>query len=174
MRAMRRRTGTCRVLRVSALAGLISTCALVASCGGPEPDLVTALQVTDVVSGWFDAGIVNGQNKLVPTLSFRLKNVAAQPVSNVDLNAVFRVVNDPEQLGSRFVKGIDRSGLAPGALIGPFVVRSDLGYTSEAPRMQMLQNSQFKDAQVEVFAKRGSQQWVKLTQHVIQRQLLTR
>ena len=53
------------------------------------------------------------------------------------------------------------------------MLRSDLGYTSEAPRMTMLQNSQFKDAQVQVYAKHGSQQWVRLAEYTIQRQLLT-
>jgi len=152
-----------------ALAMLSSACFVVSA----EPEVGGALQVTDVVTGWFDAGIVRGQNKLVPPISFRVKNVADRSISSVDLNSVFRVIGDDEQLGSKYVKGIDRSGLTPGSSAGPFVLRSELGYTSEAPRMQMLQNSQFKDAQVEVFAKHGSQQWVKLGRFTIQRQLLT-
>ena len=36
------------------------------------------LQVQDVSTGWFDAGIVNGQNKLVPSITFRLKNISDQ------------------------------------------------------------------------------------------------
>lgn len=164
-----------RVARLSAgVSSVVLAAALVSSCHASEPEVGTTLQVTDVVTGWFDAGIVRGQNKLVPTISFRVKNVADRPISNVDFNSVFRVVGDSEQLGSKYVKGIDRNGLAPGGAVGPFVLRSELGYTSEAPRMQMLQNSQFKDAQVDVFAKHGSGQWVKLAEHTIQRQLLTR
>jgi hypothetical protein len=169
---MGRLTRVGRILAVAVPLALGAT--LASSCGRDEPELKAALQVTDVVTGWFDVGIVNGQNKLVPTITFRLKNVADRSISRVDLNAVFRVVNDPEQLGSRFVKGIDRNGLAPGAFAGPFVLRSELGYTSEAARTQMLQNSQFKDAQVELFAKHSSDQWAKLLERVIQRQLLTR
>lgn len=157
---------------VAVLLALIGPVA-VAGCGGSEPEAGTALQVTDVVTGWFDAGIVNGQNKLVPTISFRLKNGADRAISSVDLNSVFRVIGDEEQLGSKYVRGIDRNGLAPGGIVGPFVLRSDLGYTSEAPRLQMLQNSQFKDAQVQVYAKHGSSQWVRLAEITIQRQLLT-
>ena len=145
----------------------------VAGCRSSEPDPGAALEVTDVVTGWFDAGIVNGQNKLVPTISFRLKNNADRAISRVDLNSVFRVIGDEEQLGSKYVRGIGRNGLAPGASVGPFVLRSDLGYTSEAARMNMLQNSQFRDAQVQVYAKHGSAQWVRLAEITIQRQLLT-
>ena len=40
-----------------------------------------ALQVTQVSSGWFDAGLDNlGRNKLVPTVSFRLENVTSGTV----------------------------------------------------------------------------------------------
>jgi hypothetical protein len=157
------------------LAGVVALFVATAgsACSRNDVDLKAALQVTDVVTGWFDVGIVKGQNKLVPTISFRLKNVSDQKVANVDLNGVFRVVDDPQQLGSRYVRGIGREGLAPGSVAGPFVMRSDLGYSSEAPRLQMLQNSQFRDGQVEVFAKHSSSQWVELHKQIIQRQLLT-
>jgi len=173
MRAMPRPNRIARLL-VTAVAPAFVMAALTSACSAAEPEVGRALKVTDVVTGWFDAGIVKGQNKLVPTISFRVKNVAGQSISSVDINSVFRVIGDDEQLGSRYVKGINRDGLSPGNSVGPFILRSELGYTSEAPRMQMLQNSQFKDAQVEVFAKHGSQQWVKLGEYTIQRQLLTR
>ena len=173
--AMSRVTGSARRpvrLWLALVLGLSAPMAL-AGCRSSEPEASTALQVTDVVTGWFDAGIVNGQNKLVPTISFRLKNSADRPISSVDINSVFRVIGDEEQLGSKYVHGIDRNGLAPGGTVGPFVLRSDLGYTSEGSRLQMLQNSQFKDAQVQVYAKHGSSQWVRLAEITIQRQLLT-
>jgi hypothetical protein len=47
------------------------------------------LKVTDVQSGWFDAGIVNGENKLVPA-SVSAQNVSQEPIENVQINAVFR------------------------------------------------------------------------------------
>ena len=41
-----------------------------------EPEL-EALEVTDVSTGWYDAGVVDGKNKLVPSLTFRLRNKGA-------------------------------------------------------------------------------------------------
>lgn len=41
-----------------------------------EPDAKQALSITDVVSGWLDKGIVDGQNKIVPTVSLKIKNAA--------------------------------------------------------------------------------------------------
>jgi hypothetical protein len=143
-------------------------------CGPGEPPADKVLQVTDVVTGWLDDGIVGGQNKLVPTISYKVKNTGSGSLSYVSFNAVFKVVDDPEELGSALLKGIDGNGLAAGQTAGPFIARSQLGYTSPAPRMQMLQHSQFKDAQVELFSKHRSGGWIKIGQYKIQRQVLTK
>jgi len=52
-------------------------------------DLTKGLQILDVSTGWFDAGLVNGQNKLVPTISFKLKNVSDQKLSVLQVNVLF-------------------------------------------------------------------------------------
>ena len=143
------------------------------ACGSNEPDVKAALQVAEDVSGWYDAGIANGQNKLVPEIAFRVKNAADRSVSNVSLNVVFHVVNDPQELGSAYLQGIDTKGLAAGQTSQEFVARSQLGYTSQEARVQMLQHSQFKDAEAEIFAKHASANWVSLGKFTIKRQLIT-
>jgi hypothetical protein len=139
-----------------------------------EPDVMQAISVTDVVTGWLDKGIVDGQNKLVPTISLKIKNGADRPLSYLQLNAVFRIVDDTEELGSRVVRATDSDPLAPGGTAGPFNLSSDLGYSSPASRTQMLQHSQFRDAKVDLFIKHGSRQWVRLGEYRITRQLLAR
>lgn len=148
--------------------------ALAVACGGASVDITQALQVTDVTTGWFDAGIVEGKkNKLVPTISFRLKNAAPIDIDTVQINGVFRRVGEEDEWGSAFVRAIGSDGLAPGSSTSPVVLRSHLGYTGEQPRVEMLQHSEFRDARVELFVKHGSAQWVKLTELRIERQLVT-
>lgn len=162
-----------RVPRLSAAIALAALALTAAGCG-PRVDVKQALEVTDVVTGWYDAGIVEGnKNKLVPRVSFRVKNVSSASVDTIQFNAVFRVVGDVQELGSVFVRGIGPDGLAPGQSTETYSLQSALGYTGEQPRMQMLQHEQFQDAQVEIFAKPGSAQWVKLAEFKIDRQLLT-
>ena len=48
-----------------------------AACG-PEVDVAKALELNVVNSGWFDAGIINGQNKLVPAVTITIKNHSDQ------------------------------------------------------------------------------------------------
>jgi hypothetical protein len=156
----------------AALAVLV-TASLAAGCG-PDIDVAQVLEVRNAITGYTDLGIVDGKNKLVPSISFQVRNTGEQSVTNVQLNAVFRVIGDQEELGSALVRGIGADGLAPGQESEPFVMRSALGYTGEQSRAQMLQHTEFRDVQVEVFAKHGSRQWVKLTTFKVDRQLLTR
>jgi len=145
---------------------------LVAGCRAREVEHDLAL--TDVQTGWYDAGIVNGMNKLVPTVTLSLENVSSEPISRVQLNAVFRRVGEDQEWDSHFTRGIGPEGLEPGQVTEPLVLRSDRGYTgTEQTRQQMLQNSQFVDARVEIFGKHGRRQWVKIGEYTIDRQLLT-
>ena len=148
--------------------------ALSTACGSSAREPITALiEPVEVKTGWFDAGVEDGKNKLLPTVTLKLKNVSSAPVANIQLNAVIRRVGETEEWGGAFRKVIDSSGLPPGSSTEPIVLRSNLGYTSTEPRAQMLKNSQFVDAQVQVFAKHGGNQWTKLGEWRIERDLLT-
>ena len=145
---------------------------LLAGCRSVEVE--KAVTVTDVQTGWYDAGLVEGQkNKLVPSISLRLQNIAGEQVESVQLNAIFRRVGEQEAWGEHYVIAIPREGLAAGAKTNPIVLRSTLGYTGTQSRLQMLQNREFVDAKVEIYGKTGSRTWVKLSEHQIGRQLLT-
>jgi len=169
---MRQRTIVPNVLVALLVAG---TAVSAASCGGPPVDLAKALKVTDAVTGWYDAGIVEGQkNKLVPSISFRLTNVGTAPVSSVYVTVSFRFVGDEQELGSSYIKAVGFDGLAAGASTPPMVARSSFGYTGEQPRNQMLEHSTFVDAQVSLFAKSGAAAPVKIGEYKVDRQLLTK
>jgi len=146
---------------------------LPAACA-PDVDLKKGLQIVDVNTGWFDAGIVNGQNKLVPTIEFKLKNVSDQKLKVIQVNVLFKRVNDPAEWGSGFVTVVGSAGLAPGAVTDTVLVKSNLGYTgSDQTRQEMLQNSQFIDARAEFSAKYGSIQWARLAEFPVTRTLIS-
>ncbi|MBP7569195.1 MAG: hypothetical protein KBA95_03935 [Acidobacteria bacterium] len=157
-------------------AALVLALALAApGCGGGDVEIARDLQVTDVVSGWFDAGIVeDGKNKLVPSVSLRLKNASASEIASVQMFAKFMRVGETEEWGTPpYVRAIGPDGLAPGQSTEPLVLRSNLGYTGLQPRAQMLRNREFVDARVELYAKYRANNWVKLGEYQVERQLLT-
>ena len=158
-------------MRASVRLLLLLASVSVAGCG-PTVDLKKGLQVTILDSGWFDAGIVNGQNKLVPSFTFTLKNVSDQKLVTMQVNALFRRVNENEEWGSGFKTVVGSDGLPSGSTTPPITVRSQLGYTGSEARQEMLQNSHFVDAKVELFGKYAATQWVLLGTYPIKRQLL--
>ena len=142
-----------------------------AGCG-PTIDLTKGLKVTVVSSGWYDAGIVNGQNKLVPSITLTLTNVSDRRLNVLQINALFRRVTEQDEWGSRFLPVAGSEGLAPGATTKTLILTSNHGYTGTEPRLDILKNSHFVDAKVEVFAKYGSTQWKRLGEFQIARQLV--
>ena len=172
---------------------------LTLSACSPRIDLPASLAVEDVTTGWLDAGIDDsGRNKLVPTISFRLENLSSEHVGSLQVNSIFRrclvapagqpepvsevspanpsagtCAGEMQEWGSSFIRAVGREGLVPGGSTDAFTLKSGLGYTGEQPRLEMLQHRGFVDVKVELFAKHGPDQWVRLGEHPITRHLLT-
>lgn len=187
-----RRRGRAGAAGRSGVLGLVLAGVLAGGCGAPL-DARTALAVADVTTGWLDVGLDElGRNKLVPTISFRLRNVSDERVRTLQLNGVFRrcqpapasdvvpagpaaetCVGEDQEWGNAFVRAVGRDGLDPGSAAGPFTMESGLGYTGEQPRLEMLRHRDFVDVKVEIFVKHRADSWTRLSEHPIDRQLLT-
>jgi hypothetical protein len=153
---------------------LILVFALLGSGCGPGVDLTKGLQIDVVDTGWFDAGIVDGQNKLVPTISFTVKNVSDQKLGSLQMMSIFFHANDPNSEWSNGLLTVTGSeGLAPGATTRVLTMKAPVGYTSEDPRADMLKNTRFVDALVRLVAKYGSTQWTRVKEVPIERKLIT-
>jgi hypothetical protein len=158
-------------MRAPVFVAMAAVAILSAGCG-PTVDLTQNLEVLDVATGWFDAGIVNGQNKLVPSVTFKLRNGSDQKLVTLQVNALFRRVSEADEWGSGFLTVAGSDGLAAGATTDAITIKSHLGYTGTEARHEMLQNSLFVDAKVELFAKYGSIQWQRVGDYPIERLLI--
>src|SRR5215831_11878395 len=154
---------------------------LAAGCGKPV-DLKQVLQVTDLSGGYHDAGIVDGRNKIVPSITFRLKKSTDESLRPLSVNVVFKklppagtAIAPGQPTEEDFDEVFKQSVPFDGNQTGLLTVRSQAGYTGDPPqsRADMLKNSQFRDMRVHVFAKHSSSQWVEIAQFDIPRQLLT-
>lgn len=164
-------------MRRSPLASAVFACfvgAVAFSAGCSDPvDLKQAVEVTDVTSGWFDAGVVEGKNKIVPSVSFRIRKKTNVDVRPLALNLVF---NHADGSASSFEDiYLARVPLESGET-EVITARSKNGYTADPPqtRADMLKNSTFRDVAIQIFAKQSSAQWVELQRVTVQRQILTR
>lgn len=124
-----------------------------AACG-PQVDLAR-LEVTEITSGYYDFGVVDGLNKLVPSISFRLKNNGTVPADRIALTVSFWQDGDDGELDSKEVRAIGAAEVPPGGSSDVVLVRSAWGYKLQQPRAELFINSEFKDFTAKIFAKRG-------------------
>jgi hypothetical protein len=161
------------IARACAAAALVFSLGA-AGCSAPDIDVAKVVKVADVTTGWFDAGIVDGQNKLVPSAVVTVTNTGTETLSGLQIFVVFRFIGESEELGSGMVVLRGNDALAPNATSKPINVRANWGFSGLQPRAQMLMHSQFKDARVEIFAKYGAKPFVKIGEAQVARQLLTK
>jgi hypothetical protein len=151
--------------------GVLTVAVATALACGPSIDLTTALRIDGLSSGWSDAGYADGLYKITPSVSFRITNTSPSRLEPLHVNAVFRRVGQAAEWAARFVPVAGSKGFQPGQSTA-LVLTSDLGYTSFDPVDEMLRNSQFVDADVDLFARHGSSPWVKLATYRVERQLI--
>ncbi len=160
-------------MRAVAAAGAILLAASAAGCSKPV-DLKQVLKIDVSSAGYFDAGIVDGRNKLIPSVTFTLIKSINEVLSPLSLNVAFKRLSGPggveEDFDESFIQGVKFVGNEA----APITVRPKAGYTGDPPqsRADMLKNSQFRDIRVHVFAKHGSGQWVEIGQIDLPRQLI--
>ena len=139
------------------------------ACDKPV-DVAKAVQVSVVTSGWLTAGSAGGKNKIVPAVALRLKNGSNEMLNAVQVNAVFRLISTNDEIGSDFCPVSGSGGLAPGASTDSIMLKAQRGYTGADPFEDLLKNSQFVDARVEVFVKTGPGQWTRVGGYPIARE----
>jgi hypothetical protein len=148
-----------------------------AACS-PRVDLKQSLEITDASGGWYDAGIVEGKNKIVPSVTFRLRKKADASLDSVAVNVAFR---HPPAAGATTEDEMDEvfiqnAQFSEGERTPPLTVRTNNGYTGDPPqgRLDLLKHSQFRDVRARVYVKYGSAQWVDIGTIDVPRQLITR
>ena len=155
---------------------LLAAAVLGGACRG-SVDVKQAVTVVETSSGWYDAGIVDGKNKIVPSVTFRLRKQPGTDLSALALNVVFR---HPPAEGSNVEEDWDEVFLQRTTFTGdqtePLTVRTEKGYTGDPPqtRADLLRNSFFRDVRARIYARYSSSQWAEIGSIDVPRQLLVR
>lgn len=127
----------------------------------------------ELSGGYYDAGIVDGKNKLLPSVSFRLVRTGNRP-RRVTLDVHFRKIvgNELQEFNEVLLQAIE---FAEGNQTGVINARSPAGYTGDSPqsRAEMLKHGQFQDMRAVILARQSSTTWVELARFDLPRQVLT-
>lgn len=89
--------------------------------------------------------------KLVPQISFRIKNIGTKPLTYVNFNAIYQFKGDPENFGDAFMAAIRGKAIPPGGTSDLIILTSNLGV--EGKNLAGIRdNPQWKTAFVRLFA----------------------
>jgi hypothetical protein len=141
-------------------------------------DLGKSLTVVDTFSGYYDDGVVSegrpqaGWNRILPSLTFKLRNDGTKEISSIQLTVSFWQDGDDGEKDSAEVRGVGPEGLKPGATTEAITVRPPvIGINQEGRRADIFQHSQFRDWTIKVFAKHGGN-IVRLGEFKVDRRLI--
>src|SRR5262252_2908420 len=132
---------------VAALVALV-----VASACGPDVDVARSITVTDVISGYYDNGLKNGWNYLMPSITFRLANSAPSSVTGLELTVAYWQDGKDGEWDSVLLQRIGNDTIPAGGKSEPVTVRGTVGYRLEDVRNNLFSNSGFIDVTAKIFA----------------------
>src|SRR5262245_15972626 len=125
------------------LTRLVAAAALLGTACGPGVDVAAALHLESVATGWAEAArsdagnststsnattATNAANKIVPMVSFTVRNASDRTLAPVQINAVFRRVGESSEWSNGIVTAAGSSGLAPASETSLLVIKGAAGY----------------------------------------------
>lgn len=138
----------------------------------PHIDIASSVHVEDVSGGWLETDAGFGRTKLLPTVTFQLRNVSGAPLSSVQVNVLFRRMGDNSTWSDVYRRAVTSTALQSGTSTAPIVVQSPVGYTGDEPAPRLFAHSHFVDTTVAIYARHGSDGWTYLGEYPLPRQIV--
>lgn len=137
----------------------------------PE-ELEASIEVMEVETKWVEKYYQPWPPKLilVPSISFRVKNLTDKPLKYVNFNANFRFLDDYENLGDSFLAGIRGVPVHPGEISDIIFLKSNYGVEGKS-LTSFENNSRWKLVRVKLFAQSKGSQFIDLGEWDISRKI---
>ncbi|MFN7981366.1 MAG: hypothetical protein U0Q11_05870 [Vicinamibacterales bacterium] len=159
------------IQRAAIAAGVI---ALIAAWlpAGARIDLAHSVRVEDLSGGWSVGTAADGRARLLPTVSFQLRNVSSTPLASVQVNVIFHRAGDRDVWSDVVRHAIDSRAVASGITTGPIVAQAPIGYTGDEDTKTLLTHPQFVDSSVSIYARHGAAHWTYLGDYPLPRAIV--
>ena len=137
----------------------------------PE-ELEASIKVLDVETKWVDKYYQPWPPKLilVPTISFKIKNMTDKPLKYVNFNANFRFIDDYENLGDSFLAAIRNVPVGPGEESDTITLKSNYGVEGKS-LTSFENNARWKLVTVKLFAQSKGSHFITLGEWDISRKI---
>ncbi len=136
-------------------------------------DLAHSVRVEDVSGGWSVSTAADGRARLLPTVSFQLRNVSSAPLASVQVNVIFHRAGNPDAWSDVVRHAISSHAVASGIATAPIVAQAPIGYTGDEDTGRLLTHPQFVDSSVSIYARHGAERWTYLGEYPLPRQIVT-
>jgi hypothetical protein len=136
-----------------------------------SPEVLKAsVEIVEVNSKWVAKSYQPWPPKLilVPTISFRVKNISDKPLNYLNFNAIFKVKDDRENLGDNFLAAIRKQPIPPGELSPVITLKSNYG-TEGRSLATFKDNPQWKLVACKLFIQSKGSPHVLLGEYEISR-----
>jgi len=160
-----------RMLGLLIGAALVSL--LLTSCKGVSPEeLKASLEIVEVSSKWIAKTYQPWPPKLVlvPTISFRVKNVSDRPINYLNFNAIFKFRDDMENLGDNFFAAIRKEPIPAGETSQVITLKSNFGVEGTS-LAKFKDNPQWKPVICKLFVQSKGSIHVLLGEYEISREI---
>jgi hypothetical protein len=135
-------------------------------------DLKAAIDITEVSTKWMEKKYEPWPPKLVlvPSITFRIKNISDKPLRYINFNANFRYQDDFENLGDSFLAAIRKKQLMPGETSDEITLISNYGV--EGKNLAHFENNPaWKIVTCHLFAASKGSQYIPLGNYTISRKI---
>lgn len=131
-----------------------------------------ALQIVDLDSVWVEKSRVLTAKKvtLVPSITFRVKNVGGEPMEDVIFKGEFWFEDTGEKLSEGTAAALKKA-LSPGEIGEDISIRSDLGYDATSKAAFVRNPQDWRRVKVKIFAKQLDYEYVLLGIYPIQQKV---
>jgi hypothetical protein len=164
-------------MRRNTVLGLVISVVLVSlllpSCKSISPEeLKASVEIVEMSSKWVAKTYQPWPPKLtlVPTITFRIKNISGHPINYLNFNAIFKFRDDQENLGDNFLAAIRKQPIPPGETSQVITLKSNFGVEGKS-LAQFKDNPQWKPMICKLFIQSKGSVHVLLGEYEISREI---
>lgn len=161
-----------RVIQRAAIVGIALALVAYWLPAAAHIDVARSVRVEDVSGGWSVSTAADGRARLLPTVSFQLRNVSSAPLASVQVNVIFHRAGTADVWSDVVRRAITSSAVASGIATGPIVAQAPIGYTGDEDTGKLLTHPQFVDSSVSIYARHGAEHWTYLGEYPLPRQIV--
>lgn len=145
-------------------AGLVKTIS-------PE-EIKSSIEIVDVETEWVSKFYQPWPPKLVlvPSISFRVKNISNKPLRYINFNAIFKFKDDFENLGDNFLAAIRNKPVMPGEKSEVITLKSNYGVEGKT-LASFKDNPHWRIVFVRLFVQSKGSQFVLLGEWEVSRKI---